>query len=53
MTLRSAYDEIMEHVIVTEQMRQRVLAGVESADLGHAGNAVRVSHLRRYGAAAA
>lgn len=51
--MRSAYDEIMEHVIVTEQMRRRVLAGVESADLGHAGSAARVSHLRRYGAAAA
>lgn len=51
--MRSAYDEIMEHVVVTEQMRQRVLAGVESADLGHAGSTARVSHLRRYGAAAA
>lgn len=51
--MRRAYDEIMEHVIVTEQMRQRVLAGVEAADLGHAGSTVRVPYLRRYGAAAA
>lgn len=52
--MRRAYDEIMERVTVTEQMRQRILAGVKAADLGHAGSAARVPHLlRRYGAAAA
>ena len=39
--MRRAYDEIMEHVAVTEQMRQRILAGVETADFGHTGNAAR------------
>lgn len=53
MTLRSAYDEIMDHVTVTEQMRQRILSRVETADLGHARNAVRVPVPRRYWAAAA
>ena len=53
MTLRSAYDEIMDHVTVTEQMRQRILSRVENADLGHARNAARVPVLRRYWAAAA
>lgn len=53
MTLRSAYDEIMEHVTVTEQMRQRILSRVENADLSHARNAARVPVLRRYWAAAA
>ena len=51
--MRRAYDEIMEHVAVTEQMRQRILTRMESADLGHSGNAVRVMVLRRYWAAAA
>lgn len=53
MTLRGAYDEIMEHVTVTEQMRQRILSRVENADLSHARNAARVPVLRRYWAAAA
>lgn len=53
MTLRRAYDEIMEHVAVTEQMRQRLLSRVENADLGHSGSAARVPVLRRYWAAAA
>lgn len=53
MTLRRAYDEIMEHVAVTEQMRQRLLSRVENADLGRSGSAARVPVLRRYWAAAA
>lgn len=48
-----AYDEIMERVAVTEQMRQRILARVENADLSLAGNTVRVPGIRRYWAAAA
>lgn len=51
--MRSAYDEIMEHVAVTEQVRQRILSRVETADLGHARNAARVPVPRRYWAAAA
>lgn len=48
-----AYDEIMEHVAVTEQMRQRILTRVENADLSLAGNTARVPGLRQYWAAAA
>lgn len=37
MTLRRAYDEIMEHVTVTEQMHRRILSRVEKADLNPSG----------------
>lgn len=53
MTLRRAYDEIMEHVAVTEPMRRRILSRVETADLNPSGHAVRGPVLRRYWAAAA
>lgn len=53
MTLRRAYDEIMEHVTVTERMRRRILSRMEKADLDPSGNAVRRPVLRRYWAAAA
>lgn len=53
MTLRRTYDEIMEHVTVTERMRRRILSRMEKADLDPSGNAVRRPVLRRYWAAAA
>lgn len=53
MTLGRAYDEIMEHVTVTEQMRQRILTRVETANLSLAGSTARVPGLQRYWAAAA
>lgn len=51
--MRRAYDEIMEHVTVTELMRQRILSRVEKVDLDPSGHAVQGRVLRRYWAAAA
>ena len=51
--MRRAYDEIMEHVTVTEQMRRRILSRVETADFNPSGHAARGPVLRRYWAAAA
>lgn len=53
MTLRRAYDEIMEHVTVTEQMHRRILSRVEKADLNPSGRVARGPVLRRYWAAVA
>lgn len=51
--MRRAYDEIMEHVTVTEQMHRRILSRMETADLNPSGYAARGPVLRRYWAAAA
>lgn len=48
-----AYKEIMEHVSVSEQMRQRILDNLETADLRPRRGSVRAPVLRRYWAAAA
>ncbi len=53
MTLARAYEEIMERVAVSEQMRRRVLAQIARADLGPAGAGRYRRTLRQYGAAAA
>ena len=48
-----AYNEIMEHITVTGQMRQRILANVENADIGPQKRPTRARARRRYWAAAA
>ena len=53
MTLGRAYDEIMEHVAVTEQMRQRILTRVADTDFAPSASVPRVPAARRYWAAAA
>lgn len=53
MTLKAAYREIMEHVSLTAEARQRISANIRSADLSTVGKAARSVPLRRYWAAAA
>lgn len=53
MTLGRAYDEIMEHVAVTEQMRQRILTRVADTDFAPSASVPRAPAARRYWAAAA
>ena len=52
MTLREAYRQLMEHVAVTEEMRLRILANVQSAS-GRARRKKRMAPWIRYGAVAA
>jgi hypothetical protein len=53
MTLREKYGEIMEKIVVTEEMRRRILHNIRSADIGPKTNTIRFAHGKRYAAAAA
>lgn len=47
------YEEIMDRITVTEEMRERILQNVRGADTAPASVAVRFPYLLRYAAAAA
>lgn len=53
MTSRKKYSEIMDHIVVTKDMRQRVLQNIRSAGLETKTKALRFPHWERYAAAAA
>ena len=55
MTLDKRYDEIMEHVEVTPEMRQRILKHIEQTDLTKNASlkAVPFPHIKRLAALAA
>ena len=53
MILEQVYREIMEHVAVTEQMRQRILRHIQQAEYPEKSNRVSLLSLRRWLAAAA
>lgn len=51
--MREKYREIMEKVVVTDEMRQRILRNVCSADIVPMTKTIRFPHWQRYAAAAA
>lgn len=51
MTLK--YDELMDRIEVTPEMRQRILKNIETADLTPDKKVLRFHHLKQYLAAAA
>ena len=51
MTLK--YDELMDRIEVTPEMRQRILKNIETADLTPDKKVLRLHHLKQYLAAAA
>jgi hypothetical protein len=53
MTLREKYEEIMEKVVVTDDMRRRILYNVRCADIAPKPKVIRFPHWQRYAAAAA
>lgn len=53
MTLGEKYGEIMEKVVVTEEMRRRILQNIRSADPAPRANVIRFPHWQRTVAAAA
>jgi hypothetical protein len=53
MTLREKYREIMERVVVTDEMRQRILRNICSTDAVPETKTIRFPHWQRYAAAAA
>ena len=53
MTLSEKYEEIMEKVVVTDDMRRRILQNIDGADIGAKAKIIRFPHWQRYAAAAA
>ena len=47
------YDELMDRIEVTPEMRQRILKNIETADLTPDKKVLRLHHLKQYLAAAA
>lgn len=47
------YEKIMDHVVVTEEMRDRILRNVSSAEVQPAGKVIRFPHWRFYAVSAA
>ena len=53
MTLGEKYEEIMEKIVVTEEMRRRILQNIRSADVKPSAKVIRFPHWKKYAAAAA
>ena len=51
--MRKAYDEIMDHIVVTDEMRARILRNIRSADSAKKGTVLRFPNWKRYAAIAA
>ena len=53
MALKQRYNEVMEHIVVTDEMRARILAAVQQADLTPRKKAIRFDRILKMAAAAA
>ena len=51
--MKQRYNEVMEHIVVTDEMRARILAAVQQADLTPRKKAIRFDRILKMAAAAA